>query len=434
MKKLGPAFSFIAFGLIGMLALCDSATAQTKLSSDEARQIALLPPKGKDVADLEIIHWQARLAEKPTYSPYWERLGWAYIAKARLTQDAGYYKLAQLTISAWVAQCGPSLDAKLLEGHADENLHQFKAAEIIARSLITQRQNPADYALLSDALMEQGALDEAVRACQTLSNLRPGVEAFTRIAHLRLLYGDLDGAIQAMDAAIRAGDPRDYETRAWMYSRLAGYQLLKDDPSAALAFANKALDAAPNHPLALAIKGRALYSLVRYDEALVSLKRAAELNPIPDNQWWLTDVLKARGDVSAAAETEKKILRRGLMVDPRTTALFLDTHGEKFDQAKQLATEELKNRADVSTHDAVAFASFRSGDKDSALTEIKLAVAHNSCDARIDLHAGIIFTAAGDSKRGDQYFAKARAMKAQLTPSERELLARNTTTAIAAHE
>ncbi|HEY9153862.1 MAG TPA: CDC27 family protein, partial [Opitutaceae bacterium] len=279
MKKFGPALSFIALVSICISAPLHSATAEIGLSADEARQIALLPPKGKDAADLEIVHWQARLAEKPSYSPYWERLGWAYIAKARLTQDAGYYKLAQLTISAWVAQCGPSLEAKLLEGHVDHNLHQFKTAETIARSLIAQRQNPADYALLSDALMEQGTLDEAVRACQTLSNLRPGVEAFTRIAHLRLLYGDLDGAIQAMDAAIRAGDPRDYESRAWMYSRLAGYQLLKNDASMALAFANKALDGAPDHPLALAIKGRALYSIGKYDEALAALKRAAEFNP-----------------------------------------------------------------------------------------------------------------------------------------------------------
>ena len=433
MYKLGTLSSFV-LGISAALTLCNVAAGQTALSPGEARQVVLLPPKGNDAVDQEINHWQARLAEKPSYSPYWERLGWAYIAKARLTQDSGYYKLAQLTVKAWVAQCGPSLDAKLIEGHIDHNLHQFKSAETIARSLIAQRQNPADYALLSDALMEQGALDEAVRACQTLSNLRPGVEAFTRIAHLRLLHGDVDGAIQAMDAAIRAGDPRDYEARAWMYSRLAGYHLLKDDPSAALALASKALDGAPSHPLALAIKGRALYSLGKYDEALIALKRASELNPIPDNQWWLTAALKSRGDFAAAGDAEKKLLRQGAMVDPRTTALFLDTHGEQFTQAKTLATEELRNRADVSTHDAVAFAFFRSGDKDTALTEIKLAVAHNSCDPRIDLHAGLIFTAVGDLSRAGEYFAKALAMKAALTPSERELLASSTATAVAARD
>ncbi len=406
--------------------------AQTTIAAAEARQIVLLAPTGSGAADREIANWQKRIAEKPANSPYWERLGWAYIAKARLTQDAGYYKLAELTATAWQAACGTNLDAQLLQGHVDHNLHRFKAAEAIARSLISQRKSPADYGLLSDSLMEQGQLEEAVTTCQTLCNLRPGVEAFTRIAHLRLLFGDLNGAVDAMESAIRAGDPRDVESRAWMYSRLAGYKLLAGQPQQALVCADKALAGAPHHPLALAMKGRALHSLGDNPNATLAFREAAVLNPIPDNQWWLADLLKTQGKPDEATAVEKLILRQGAATDPRTTALFLATREEKLDQATRLATDELQNRQDVFTHDAVAFAELRAGDAQAAAAETKLASARHTSDPRLALHAGLIAEALGDRGEATRCYIRANAMSALLTPSESELLAQHSTAHVAA--
>ncbi len=73
--------------------------------------------------------------------------------------------------------------------------------------------------------MEQGRLAEAAAAYQKMIDLKPFYQSYTRAAHLRWLKGDLDGAIEMMNAAVKAASPRDPESIAWAYTRLAMYQL-----------------------------------------------------------------------------------------------------------------------------------------------------------------------------------------------------------------
>ena len=89
----------------------------------------------------------------------------------------------------------------------------------------TLREFVLDFGLLGDALMEQGRLAEAAEAYQKMIDLKPFYQSYTRAAHLRWLRGDLDGAIDMMQAAVKAASPRDPESIAWAYSRLAVYEL-----------------------------------------------------------------------------------------------------------------------------------------------------------------------------------------------------------------
>lgn len=422
MKQSQVLMTGLAQLRFGVALYCTVSLAAQTLPEESARQIVLLPPSGTESYDQEIRRWQQRLAERSTEPAYWERLGWAYIAKARRSQDVGFYKLAELTVNAWESACGSSGQALLLRGHVYHNLHRFKDAEVIARHLVTDRNSPADSALLCDALMEQGKLDEAVEACQTLTNLRPGVESSSRIAHLRWLSGDLNGAIDAMQSAVRAADPRDRETCAWLYTRLAGYGLLNGDMSQAVALSEQALSAVSEYPPALAMKGRALYSDGKYESAIVLLRQAAEYNPVPDNQWWLADALRAQGQEDEAQKIEAKLRRHGSAIDPRTLALFLATRGEDLERAVTLASKELTNRSDVFTHDALAFAFLRSGKLSQAAGEMKLATAHQIQDPRLALHAGLLADKMGDRATADLCYQRATIMAAAFTPSEKTLL------------
>ena len=56
-------------------------------------------------------------------------------------------------------------------------------------------------------------------------DLKPFYQSYTRASHLRWLKGDLDGAIELIRKAIAAASPRDPESIAWAYTRLAGYEL-----------------------------------------------------------------------------------------------------------------------------------------------------------------------------------------------------------------
>ena len=104
-------------------------------------------------------------------------------------------------------------------------LHRFAEAEQIARRLVATREFVLDYGLLGDALMDQGRLTEAAAAYQKMIDLKPYYQSYTRAAHLRWLKGDLDGAIELTELAIQAASPRDPDSVAWAYTRLAGFEL-----------------------------------------------------------------------------------------------------------------------------------------------------------------------------------------------------------------
>ena len=139
--------------------------------------------------------------------PFLEKLGWLYVAKARSSYDPGFYKLAEHCALALEVADPKSPEAMLLRGHVLISFHRFAEAEAIAKELVEQRALPFDYGLLGDALMEQGRLTEAVAAYQRMVDLRPDLQSYSRVAHMRWLKGDLDGAIEVARMAARRRQP-----------------------------------------------------------------------------------------------------------------------------------------------------------------------------------------------------------------------------------
>ena len=155
--------------------------------------------------------------------PFLEQLGWLYVAKARASYDPGFYKLAEHCALALEVADPKSPEALLLRGHVLISFHRFAEAEAIANELVKQRTLPFDYGLLGDALMEQGRLAEAVAAYQRMVDLRPDLQSYSRVAYMRWLKGDLDGAIEVARLAARAASPLDPESGSWSLTRLALY-------------------------------------------------------------------------------------------------------------------------------------------------------------------------------------------------------------------
>jgi tetratricopeptide (TPR) repeat protein len=205
-------------------------------------RLVLARQSGGDRLQPQIERAQEQAERLPNPVPAMERLGWLYVAKSRVTSDPGYYKLAELCADCIESRQPGSLEAMLLRGHILHNLHRFKEAEKIARKLTTLRENAFDHGLLGDVLLEQGRLMDAADAYQKMMNLKPSLQAYSRAAHLRWLKGDLAGAIEMMTMAARAGSPRDSESVAWVYTRLALYHLQSGDLRSASAACDAALD------------------------------------------------------------------------------------------------------------------------------------------------------------------------------------------------
>jgi tetratricopeptide (TPR) repeat protein len=382
--------------------------------------IALAPHKGDEEIDREIKRLQDEVRSNPDRADSMKRLGWAFIAKARLSYDPGYYKLGEQCALCIRSKNDDDPDALLLQGHILQSLHKFKDAEPIARKLVMIRNEAFDYGLLGDMLMEQGRLTEAVTAYQTMIDLKPDLQSYTRVAHMRWLKGDLDGSIEVMRMAITSGNPRDAEPTAWAYTRLGIYELQAGDTEIATKSAEIAFQFAPNYAAALLLRGRILLAQGKAEEAIESLQHAATLTRLTEYEWTLADALREAGHSQAAEEVERSLIRDGAMNDPRTFSLYLATRGQQVQKALHLAQDELNTRADVFTIDALAWALNANGRVPEALEYSKKALTEGTQDARLFYHAGRIALAAGDYADAERSFVLSDRIKQMLMPSERD--------------
>ncbi len=391
-------------------------------SVGEPCAIAFAPHSGTGRVDREIGRWQGEVPRAADPAAALERLGWAYVAKARTSFDPGFYKLAEQTALCLEGKAPKSHEALLLRGHVLHNLHRFKEAETLAHELVKARGLWFDYALLGDVLMEQGKLDEAVVAYQSMMDQKPGPQAYSRAAHLRWLKGDLPGAIELMRMAAGAGSSRDPESSAWAHVRLAHYELQAGHTQEASDQIAAALALQPDYAPALLARGQLLLAEEKSTEAVTPLKRAAELNPLPEYRWALIEALFAAGRAEEAKGVQEQLMQRGATDDPRTYALYLATVGTKVDTALQLAQQELKARADVITLDTLAWALRAGGSIDEARKYSERALAEGTEDARLFYHAGVIAAASGENEEAERWLDKATAIRQMLLPSERAQL------------
>ncbi len=391
--------------------------------SENARRVILVPQTGQTAVDQEIANCQGKIKAGRSVDAYAIRLGWAFVAKARLTSDPGYYKLAELCLET-LGSAADS-DAALLKGHIAHALHRFSEMETVARTLIAESPTRwQSFALLGDALMEQGKLEEATDAYQRMIDLRPCLQTYARVAHLRWLKGNLEGAIKLMKLAVEASSTRDPEPGAWAYARLGSYQLQKGETKGALWSAKRAMEFVPDYPAALVLEAKVLASEVKSGEAVPILQRAVAQSPLPEYQWLLADAAREAGQHELAGEVETTIRKRGRAEDPRSFALFLATRHEDASGALAAAEEELVNRQDIFTYDAIAWAALAAGDIARAKTNSEHALAEGTKDSRLFYHAGRIALAAGETAEAATWFTKAAASQQTLLPSERADLSR----------
>jgi tetratricopeptide (TPR) repeat protein len=397
----------------------ESGTAAT---FDNALGLVLTPQTGESRTDGEISQLQQRIREGRNVELWLDRLGWAFVAKARESFDPGFYKLAEQCARCIQKRNPQSQEAMLLRAHVLQNLHRFKESETLARRLVQQRGLSFDYGLLGDALMEQGKLDDAVEAYQRMMNLKPDLRAYARAAHMRWLKGDLEGAIEAMQLAVSAASPSDAESASWVNTRLAFYEFQAGRDNEAEQRCALALSLQNNYPPTLLLQGRILLGQSRFGEAVDALQNAVKLNPLPEYQWTLAEALRAAGKENEASEIEAQLCQRGASSDPRTLALYLATRHESPETALRLARAELESRGDVFSHDALAWSLAAAGNAAEALSEMQRALAEGTQDARLLFHAGVIASQAGRSADAERWLRKASELSHLLLPSERNEL------------
>ena len=158
------------------------------------------------------------------------------------------------------------------------------------------------------------------------------------------MKGDLDGAIELVQKAIAAASPRDPESIAWAYTRLAGYELQRGRLGDAARAADSALSYQPDYAAALLMRGRVFLAMKKAADAVAASSRAAQLNPLPEYQWALGDALRLTVVTNKRTWSNSELTSRGAEADARTVALFLATRRAAVTKAVALAERELPAR------------------------------------------------------------------------------------------
>lgn len=394
-----------------------------------ARDVVLSPQPGERPIDQRIRAQQERVRRSKVVVPELERLGLMFLARARELEDPGGYTLALSTASAMQELESGSRAALLLRGMALHGLHRFSEAEVIARTLVAARGLPTDVGLLGDVLSDRGALDEAITTYQRMVDMRPDQHAYARAAHVRFLKGDVRGAAQAMTLATRAASPRNRESFAWAYAKLASYQLQLGELHAARAAIRRAREVFPESGPAL--KSEAQISMFEgaLEAALVPLREAIARSPHPELLWMEGDALEALGRGVEAADVRARLRASGAQEDPRAYALYLASRGESLAEAQVLAQRELAERRDIYSYEALGWVQSARGQHAEALTNVRRALAEGTEDARLFYHAGMIAARAHQDEDARRWLSKASALSGMLLPSQRARLAAQLTAA-----
>lgn len=383
-------------------------------------RLAMAAHKGKSRIDRDIVRYQKLSQGQRNADAYLEKLGWAYISKARSSFDPGYLKLAEQTGLCLQHKNPNSLQAQLMLGHVFHQLHRFKRSERIARALVDQRGLWSDYALLGDVLMEQGHLLEAEKAYQAMIDQRPGPQAYMRAAHMRWLKGDLSGSLEMMRMVVGGLGETNREGAAWAWVRLAAYTRQAKQLQLAESYLERALSLQPDYPPALLLHGEILMSREHYSKAIAMLSRAVESNPLPLYLWSYIEALTQGGDEPLALQIKSRLMQHGASLDRRSFALYLAAQKQYAPRALVLARQELDLRRDVFTLDTMAWALYANNQLSQAWHFAEQALAEGTQDARLFYHAAVIAEETGQADAASHYYRRATDHQHLLLPSERQ--------------
>ena len=339
---------------------------------------------------------QAKLKTQPNDWQAVDLLAGAYLQKVREAGDPSYYPKVEPLLNRALAHDASDAEATTLMGTLALARHQFVAALDWGRK--AHALDPASsraLGIIGDAQIELGRYPEALRSVQQMVDLRPDLSSYARVSYARELFGDVPGAIEAMQKAVEAGGPVP-ENSAYTRVLLGNLYLNAGRPQQADREYRQALFEYPGYPYGLAGIARVEAATGRYPEAVGHYRQAVDTYPLPDFVIALGDVYAATGDQGRASETydlaaaEQQLYRaNGVDLDAEL-ALFDADHRRDLSAALLAARAAMADRPSVRTADILAWTLFQTGDDRDAEAASRQALRLGTQDATMFFHRGMI--------------------------------------------
>jgi len=378
---------------------------------DTSRVAAVESPSDQAIARLQL------LAESsPQNSESLAALGFAYLQKARESGDPAFYGKAdgvfQKTLSL-----EPAIPFGLLGASAVSlGRHDFQQALAWAdHAFEAAPGDPDAYAARGDALVELGRYEEALDAYQGMLDARPDINAYLRVAYLRELHGDSDGAIETMLEAIEAARPTG-ETAAWARLQLANLYFNTGDLEEAKAQYEASLQAFPGYVHALAGLARIAAVNGDYADAIDLYDRVVTRQPVLEYVAALGDVYHAAGRDAEAQRhyglvtaIESIYKTNGINTDLEM-ALFLADHPSAEGHIEEAVTQARAvyetQPGSIRANDVLSWALYQGGRYEEALVYSQQAVRLGTQDPILLFHAGTINYRLGNDATARDYLER----------------------------
>ncbi|MDF2379478.1 MAG: tetratricopeptide repeat protein [Candidatus Gracilibacteria bacterium] len=233
------------------------------------------------------------------------------------------------------------------------------------------------YGVLADAHIELGNYDEAEQALEIMINLRPDFSSYSRIAYLREIFGDREGAIEMMEYSTESSIAIP-ENFAWSISELGRLWSISDKNKATQAF-ESALNTYPNYTPALMGLAKIDMAEKNYQKAITKLEKALSILPLPEYATLLADLHEKQGNFQKA-EAYYKLVDIGYdRIEASGTDVRMERTKYRLDrnilpkESLAIAQQLYKEKPTVFVADLVAWAHFRNGNREEAKGWIKKA-------------------------------------------------------------
>ncbi|CAN5566029.1 hypothetical protein BH23CHL7_BH23CHL7_11860 [soil metagenome] len=370
----------------------------------------------------EIGRWYETLRVAPDTVMAYVLLGNAYLQHVRDTGDPTNYGRADAAFAEALRREPANVDALVGRGTLKLARHDFDGALADGQHAISLApRNARAHGVLADALTELGRYDDAVKAVQSMVDLRPNAAAYTRVAYQRELRGDLEGALAAMETAFESLRGGNLENREYVRVLIGDLLLRLNEPERAEATYRASLEVAPDFVWALAGLARVHAWRGEYEPALELYQRAAAVAPLPELVIAAGRVQEAAGLELEARNTFELInaMRalfeaNGVNVD-LDLALFEAEHGSSA-RAVDMAQRAYRQQPNTRAADALAWALRSDGQLDEAERYAGEALRLGSREPSFHFHAGVIALDRGDPETARQRLETALAAPAALNP------------------
>ena len=341
-------------------------------------------------------------------------LAQAYMQEGRITGNHPYYDGAAMELLDQVLKANPEdFEALCCKSSLCLTQHHFAQGLGLAEQAVKLNPNSGFvYGLLTDANVEMGHYDEAVKMADKMNALRPDLPAYARVSYLREIYGDMPGAIQAMDMAVKAGYT-GLEQTEWTRVALGHLYEVNGDTAKARQYYQIALYVRPGYAYALAGLGRMAAArkdypkaIKFYQEARITVKDYAfadeltdlyRLNGQPD------EAKKMAGEsidmLASAAKEADSNEQMGHYADRELAYAYLKT--DELDKALEHAKIEYARRPDnIDVNETMAWVLYKRGQYAEAQKYMQVARRTGSKNPVLLCRAGLILTKTGKTAEG----------------------------------